>query len=321
MTHLGSQLSALADGQLTPAAAERALAHVAGCQQCAADLRAARNARAALAAAFEVRPDPDLTTRLLALGAVPPAPAPGSEQVRRPREPRPDPFAGSPLLPGAGGLPSGALRGDVERRRLGTGPVLVVGAGLSLVAALFVTGTEPTVAPEDHPGVALSVLGRAAAAADSTTAATVSTALLTHGATSPATARELDGWLDSHPWATEVSVPQDHVVAAVRGGDDVLEVDLVGPRGLVVITQTRGRLAPEVGEPLVVAGREVRLLSRSPWQAAWQCGDVVVTVVAEVPSGAATGVVEAYPVEPYDDGAPARVRRGWEAFVAAWSGQ
>ncbi|WP_211254588.1 zf-HC2 domain-containing protein, partial [Cellulomonas cellasea] len=35
MSHLGSRISALADGQLAPAAAERALAHVATCPQCA----------------------------------------------------------------------------------------------------------------------------------------------------------------------------------------------------------------------------------------------------------------------------------------------
>jgi anti-sigma factor RsiW len=330
MTHLGTQLSALADGQLAPAVAERALAHVAGCPQCAADLAAARAARAALAAAFEVRPAPDLTARLLALGATPapaPRPQPGPlprpvQRLRRYRADadRTDPFGGSPMLPGAGRLPSGALRGDVDRRRLGTGPVLVAGAGLGLVAALFVTGAEPTFAPEDHPGVALTVLGRAAAAAGTTTAPSVSTALLTSEAPTPSAARELAAWLDAHPWASEVAVPADHVLAAVRGGEETLEVDLVGPRGLVVVTQTRGRLA-DVGEPVVISGREVRLLSTSPWQAAWQWGDVVVTVVAEVPSEAAAEVVEAYPVEPYDDGAPARVRRGWEAFVAAWSGQ
>ena len=54
--HLGTQLSALADGQLGPAATERAMAHVAGCAECAAGLAAARESRRALSAAFEVRP-------------------------------------------------------------------------------------------------------------------------------------------------------------------------------------------------------------------------------------------------------------------------
>ncbi|WP_162177339.1 zf-HC2 domain-containing protein, partial [Actinotalea ferrariae] len=40
--HLGSRLSALVDGQLPPAAAERALEHVATCPACADELRAAR---------------------------------------------------------------------------------------------------------------------------------------------------------------------------------------------------------------------------------------------------------------------------------------
>ncbi|WP_230684816.1 zf-HC2 domain-containing protein [Cellulomonas sp. JZ18] len=56
MTHLGSWVSALADGQLDAAATERALAHVAVCPLCARELAAARAARRALAAADEVRP-------------------------------------------------------------------------------------------------------------------------------------------------------------------------------------------------------------------------------------------------------------------------
>ncbi|MFS0705380.1 zf-HC2 domain-containing protein, partial [Cellulomonas sp. 179-A 9B4 NHS] len=40
MTHLGSWISALVDGQLDAAATERALAHVAGCRRCADELAA-----------------------------------------------------------------------------------------------------------------------------------------------------------------------------------------------------------------------------------------------------------------------------------------
>ena len=58
MTHLGSRLSALVDGQLSPAESERALEHVAGCPRCTEELAAARAARRALSAAAHVEPAP-----------------------------------------------------------------------------------------------------------------------------------------------------------------------------------------------------------------------------------------------------------------------
>src|SRR5690606_23106913 len=67
--HLGTWISALADGQLDPEARERALGHVAGCPSCAEELAAVRAARRALADAGDVPVAPDLTGRLLALGA------------------------------------------------------------------------------------------------------------------------------------------------------------------------------------------------------------------------------------------------------------
>ncbi|WP_205687455.1 zf-HC2 domain-containing protein, partial [Cellulomonas endophytica] len=76
MSHLGSRIDALADGQLAPAAAERALAHVAACPACAEELAAARDAHRRLAAAADVAPAPDLTARLLRLACEPPQPPP-----------------------------------------------------------------------------------------------------------------------------------------------------------------------------------------------------------------------------------------------------
>ncbi|KGM08418.1 hypothetical protein N869_09690, partial [Cellulomonas bogoriensis 69B4 = DSM 16987] len=75
--HLGSQVSALADGQLSPAETEQALAHVVGCPECAAELEAARAAHRALAQAMDVTAAPDLTARLIALGSPEARRAPG----------------------------------------------------------------------------------------------------------------------------------------------------------------------------------------------------------------------------------------------------
>ena len=49
MAHLGYLLTALADGQLSPATAEKVLEHVAACRPCANELAAERRARRMLA--------------------------------------------------------------------------------------------------------------------------------------------------------------------------------------------------------------------------------------------------------------------------------
>ncbi len=101
VTHLGSRLSALVDGQLSPAEAERALEHVACCPRCAAELAAARAARRALSAAGPVEPAPDLAARLLALSAeIPPTDGDPLRAAPAPSDPGPPPRR-SRAAPGA----------------------------------------------------------------------------------------------------------------------------------------------------------------------------------------------------------------------------
>jgi len=306
VTHLGSQLSALADGQLAPEAAERALAHVAGCPECAEGLAAARAARAALSAAREVAPDPELTARLLALGTLRPEP------VQPPRVARTAPLASAPMaLPGTGAY-RGSYDGSVLPRKRSVLPVAAAVVALGLVSAAYVMGGEPDVSVDGQPVAALSVLSAAAVA--------VSTPPRGSGSPADPADVDLDAWLADHPWAVDVVVPQGHEVAAVRATDDELEVDLDGPDGLVVLRQLRGRLA-DVGEVVQVAGRSVRQIAWSPTCLAWQSGNAVVTVVAEGSRAAVEPVVAAYPVQAYDAGAPARVGRGWQLLMTAWSGE
>ncbi|QAY70334.1 zf-HC2 domain-containing protein [Xylanimonas protaetiae] len=109
--HLGVWLSPLADGQLPPAQAERALAHVAVCARCASGLAAERAARQALAAATEVSVAADLTERLMALSSTVP-PAAGDPLRERP----------APAWPVAGDTTvalTGPLAGDVVGSRRG----------------------------------------------------------------------------------------------------------------------------------------------------------------------------------------------------------
>lgn len=97
MTHLGEQISALVDGELTGAELDRANAHLAACERCRAEAAQERQLKRALRALFEVDVDDELTRRLLR-EAGPGGPVPSTqdrrEQYRRgrgkgPRDNRP----------------------------------------------------------------------------------------------------------------------------------------------------------------------------------------------------------------------------------------
>ena len=81
MTHLGEQISALIDGELTGAELDRANAHLAACERCRAEAAEMRQLKRALRALFEVECDDELTRRLLR-EAGPGGPVP-SHQDRR----------------------------------------------------------------------------------------------------------------------------------------------------------------------------------------------------------------------------------------------
>lgn len=295
MTHLGSWLSALADGQLPPDETERALAHVATCPYCAGELAAARAARSALAAAAAepVEPAPDLTARLLSL-------APSGASALTPRH---DPFVPTTPLPGrsAGLLPGrsngvlgGAVRGDGHlAQRIVIGSV----AGMGLVAAsLFALGACPAVVPSAHPGLALDVLGEA-----TTAVAASSTTTRTNGWTVPALP---DGWS----------------VTAARSRSTGVEVDLAGPTSSAVVSERPGRLdvAALAGRPTQQVGSHlVYVLSSEPWHVAWQADATVVEVVAPAAGTDVENLVAALPAAPYDGGVSARIGRGWSVVARA----
>jgi hypothetical protein len=310
MAHLGTQLSALADGRLGPAATERALGHVAGCPECAAELSATRAARRALAAAMDVPPAQDLHPRLLAVGRTACGPAgPGHEDAstglrsavqrtwRRRATDAPVPLPG-----GHDTVPPGCLREEATRRVLPVRSLAAVTLGI-VVVWLFAVGEEEAIVPERHPASALALLAAADAtfvvAADSVQTAGSSTA-------GPA----------------ELALPDGYRVRAVHQGAEGFELDLDGPVGTVVVTQQHGRLDERAvaGAPVVVVGdAEVLVLSTAPWHVVWQSGDTVVGVVAGGPTPAVEAVLAACPVRAFDDGVPAQVARGWRVLTGAWS--
>ena len=233
-----------------------------------------------------------------------------------------------PLGESAFAVPARALSGDLAAHRRSPARVLagmLVGAGVA-VAALFVLGERPAVAPATHPAEALTALGRAPHAAPVprgaaeqqlvTTLAVTGEAGRSAGAgRTGATEADVLGWMEREGWSCPDALPGDLEVTAVRvtpahedGTGEVLEVDLAGSDGRVVLTEQRGRL--DVGslgpvEERILDGRTVYVLSRHPWHSVWQSDDTVVVHGVRDPAGTGRGARAAFPAEAYDDGLPA----------------
>ncbi len=300
MTHLGSWVTALADGQLDAATTERALAHVANCDLCAAELSGVRASRRALAGAPEVTPTPELTARLLALSAeVPPAGArPGRDPVR----------SSAPLaLTGAGpGRP-----GASWRRGVGAGAGVV---GLVAVA-LFSMGDAPVVTPSTHLAEPITVLA-GAATFDAATGRPV--------AAGAAPAVTLDGYR-RHGFVGPAALPTGWSVVSARLADDgaALRIDLAAGSGTasMVVRERTGRL-----DVAAVAGADtwreangtVYVLSRRPWHLVWQSRAAVVDLVADAEEVEVRALVAGLPPHRYDSGVPARIHRGWATMTGAF---
>lgn len=316
MTHLGTQISALADGRLTGAARERALCHVAACEPCAQELASTRAARQALAAAVDVPPAPDLTPRLLALGSMGPCAGAGRPRVGA------TPAAGLVRAPALGGGPvldglfeAPVLDGSMTGwRRPSVRSVAVLSVGAAVVG-LFLLGEAEDVTPASHPAEDLALLAAAGSASG-----TLSAAAPTGGAvgTGPA---DIDPDVLDVVWPGG-ELPAGYTAVATDADAALASVDLDGPAGSVVVLRQPGHLRDAVvaDVPTTTIGEhEVHVLSTQPWHAVWQSGDAVVGVVAAHRSTAVEDLVAAYPKEDGDDGVSARVQRGWQVLVGAWS--
>ena len=332
MSHLGDWVSALVDGQLPPADTERALAHAAACRSCADEVAAARQARRALSAAADVPPDTELTARLLALAS---GPAGGPAAAPRDRK-RPV----VPLGESAFAVPARALSGDlVPHRRVHPRTLvgLLTGTG-AVVMGLVLLGDQPAVVPSTHPADALTALSRAPQEAPvrhgsaerqiTATLAATGSGGSARGSAGGAAGGVLTNaavleWVRAQGWTCPEQLPEGYDVTAVRTSGEhgeILEVDLAGPYGRVVLTEQRGRLdVASLGpvEERTIDGRTLYVLSRHPWHAVWQSDDTVVSIVSEAPEERAVDVVAGFPVAAYDDGLPARLTRGWDTVTGA----
>jgi hypothetical protein len=315
--HLGPWVSDLADGQLDAASTERALAHVAGCARCAAELDAARDAHRALAAACDVAPDPELTNRLLALSASIPSTTGDPLRDRGRTADWERPQAWEPTLSGD----LGARRRQRTRRFVaaGAGGVGVLGV------ALFVLGQAPVVTPDPSRGAALALLADAEPGGRDVAAGRAAT-------------DEALAWLADHGWSAPAALPDGYAVTALRtdgcgdtdGADAAaVELDLSGPDGTAVACLRQGRLADlgaAVAEPaagsssgFAVRDHDVRVLSADPWHVAWQSGETVVDVATDVEAEALAELVAAFPGSAAGDDAGVlhEISRGWTTMTGA----
>lgn len=330
MVHLGTQISALADGRLGPAGTERALGHVAACPECAAELAVTRAARAALANAMDVPVARDLAPRLLALSSAggrwsASAAGPDHGHLRagprtlrqnledaRQRRARDAVDAPSVPMPGSQREPlRDCLRGEVGRRGLPVRSLTAAAVGIVIVG-LFVAGEEQAVAPARHPAQALALL----AAADGLA---TDVGLVVTPVSSAAGAAGTAADDASTAWP---ALPDGYQVVSVHDGTAGTEMDLDGPYGTVVVIRQAGRLDPVavLGASVAqVGGHDVRVLSTAPLHVVWQSGDTVLGIVAGGLSPAVEALATAYPAEPFDDGFAAQVSRGWQTLAGAWS--
>ena len=324
MSHLGSRISALVDGQLSVADTERALAHVAVCPECSAELAASRAARRALAAADEVAPTPDLTARLLSLAAL--------DRHARGRPVRPAGAAVARRARRRTAWPAGAWARGLARRA-GRCAATSVTAASSVAhrrrldrrvsvrspAMLFVLGERPDVVPTVHPGADLGLLGQARPGPGRRPAVRQPWPVADGSADA---SHQTVAWLRAHGWSFPAELPAGWTVTAVRWSGD----ELAGARGRrdgrrrdpLVVTEQQGRLDTTAlaGAPTSeVGGREVYVLSFEPWHVVWQSDATVVQVVASQSSGSAETLVAAFPGGAFDDGVPARITRGWNTVT------
>lgn len=306
MSHLGPLISPLADGQLPPARAERAFAHVAGCDECRRALDAERASRAAARAAGEVRASPDLTARLLALQM-------------------PDVPLSGPSFPAlASGAEPMRVTGWSEREhhplrtRVMTGMLASVGL---FALALFVLGGQQR--PLQDPTALLDAGTTTPGATQFMSASDRHAATATEQRMSSA----LLEWVTASGWPAPELLPVGMSVSDVEvhepddgaGGAEVLEVSLVGASGAVTVLAQHGQLDQSMLaalEPVSVGGHAVYRVSGDWWLL--ECGGSVVAVSSGSNSGPAYDVIRSLPDLEDTRGVVDRLATGWTVLVSAF---
>lgn len=325
MSHLGDRVTDLVDGRLSPDAAERAVAHLAGCPDCRAEVAAERAVRNRLATAAAPAPPDGLVDRLVRLGG-PTGPLP----------PRADRVPGTPAP-----APVPWPRRDPRRRSLALAGAGALSAAVLGLVALTVLGSVAGTAPEPV-AVLADMPGR------SVPAGSVPAASLPAGSTSAGSmpAEELDAEilgaedlgaedleaLRAEGWPCPPRLDDRlHLVQArslLVDGSPVLQLTYSDGRATVSVIEERGRIGPaDAAARVAVLDEVLAAAARSggghhvPWHGVWQSGDVVVTVVADAPPEVLDRLVEVLPHRPADEpGLWDRVGQGADVVGALLSG-
>jgi hypothetical protein len=302
MSHLGDDVSALVDGQLPPARAEEALAHLVGCELCAREVANERASRRRLADARDIAPSPELTSRLMQMAHQPP---PASHGARA--------FVDVALQP----LTSGRVR-----RRLAARSVLVLAGVAGVAGVLMVVGTlaERT----GDPALMVAQLSGARPGESTFVVSADTPRATTAGEPAADTTHAALSWLTANGWSAPRQIPS-HLrvshVGTVQGpaGEELLEIELVGDGHQVVVLEQRGVLdGASLGElPTVdVGGQRAYELPVQGTALVLQCGDITVLVAG--PGGeddAVRAVAGTFPVTEPGSGMTDRLGRGWQTLV------
>ncbi|UER55023.1 zf-HC2 domain-containing protein [Kineosporiaceae bacterium SCSIO 59966] len=321
MNHLGDRVTDLVDGRLSPDAAERAVAHLAGCQDCRAEVAAERAVRNRLATAAAPAPPDGLVDRLVRLGGptgpLPPRTdrVPGTPAPAPVPWPRRDPRRRSLALAGAGAL-SAAVLGLVA---------------LTVLGSVAGTAPEPVAVLADMPGRSVSA---GSAPAGSMPAEDLDAEILDAEDldAEDLDAEDLDA-LRAEGWPCPPRLDDRlHLVQArslLVDGNPVLQLTYSDGRATVSVIEERGRIGPaDAAARVAVLDEVLAAAARSggghhvPWHGVWQSGDVVVTVVADdAPPEVLDRLVEILPQRPADEpGLWERVGQGADVVGALLSG-
>ncbi|MFD1504405.1 zf-HC2 domain-containing protein [Georgenia yuyongxinii] len=300
MSHLGEDVTALVDGQLPPGRAEELLAHVVGCEECAAAIATERDARLRLAAARDMTPSVELTSRLIAMAAEPPQDNRGARAL-----------VDVALRP----LTSGRTRRRLVAR---SGFVLAGAAGVAGVLVIVGTLVEQT---GDPSAMVAQLTG--AAPGRSQLVVSPDTVGLTAEKSAPDTTRAALSWLQEHGWSAPAALPDGLRVShvdTVHGpeGDQLLQMELVGQGRQVMILEQYGVLDPvSVADlPVIDLGKHDAYELPVPGTAlVLQAGDITVLVAASTEDGTVAEVAAAFPATAPGSDMSDRLDRGWQTLV------
>lgn len=331
--HLGSRVSSFIDGQLDAAATDRVLSHLAGCPDCAREVRAARATRQVLCRELgDVAPAPEFVDRLLALARqVEPSSAdrgaPGASAAPASPVPLTESSFVEPLPPRwqalCGDLPTTVPTLVSLRRRHRSVAAALVITGVA-ASGLFALGARPVVAPVRHPAAALTALAGAVQPVPGSFPVAVSAAS-DGGAASLGYDHEVLDWMQAEGWPHPDALPEGLTVRSLRfagSSGTVLEVDLESPIGDVVIREQRGQLSPDVLDDLttvMVGGAPVYVISADPLHLVWQSSDTVIDLVSASSLDDVLQLVSTFSVDEFDTGFQARVERGWSTLTGVLS--